>query len=189
MRGRSGQGGVTLVELVVALMIGGGVVLGLGYAFALNTGLYLENRARLTVQSDASRALEVIANAAGHAGAYSIPEEGELRLAFPVSPLGQAEPLETIFRLEDHILLKDGEPLVPFRGDTTVGVSQFLAEESAMDANGVAVLTVKLKLYSRTGQDRIPDTLAFETTVHARNRGMKMGKSQSAAAPTQGDYL
>lgn len=183
------QVGMTLVELVVAMLLGGGVLLGLGYVFALTSGQWLRGHAKLTLQADGSRALEEISRAAGHAGEYAM-REGELSLAFPASPMGPPGTRPIVFRLRDQILYRDGLPLVPFPGDTSVGVAEFLPEPLRTGADGVEVLRIRLKLFARLDQEAVPDTMQFETLVYPRNRGLGLqagaGASQAGAGAAAG---
>jgi hypothetical protein len=181
------QAGVTLVELVIAVFLGGVVFLGLGYVFGLNYGLWLRGQDRMVLHAGAARALEQIVQVAGQASGFSIPEEGELRIFSPPSPLGDTAasgfPSETVFRLQDDRLLRNGEPLVPHLGDSAaIRVASFDPRLVVAEGSGVRTLQVRLSLYTVGGPSAPAETLHFETAAHGRNIGLGLAGGSDGIA-------
>lgn len=172
------QAGVTLVELVIALFLGGIVFLGLGYVFGLNYGLWMRGQSRMVLHAGAARALEEIVRTAGYASGFSLASEGELRVFTPPSPIGDPgvseTASETVFRLQDNRLYRNGKLLVPHKGDSTLGVAAFEPRFVIAEGTGVRTLRVSLSLYTRGGPSAPAETLHFETAAHARNAGLSM---------------
>jgi hypothetical protein len=167
-----------LVELVLAVALGGMVCLGLGYVYAINTGLWIRSHAKMALHADGTRALEEISRAAAHASEVSLDGTGYLRLAFPPSPLGGTAPADTVFRLREGALYRGGRRLVPSEGDASIGVAEFHPTLVSL-GGGPRTLRVQLALYARAGEAMTGDTMRFETAVHARN-----GFMGPAASPT-----
>ena len=183
-RSKGPHAGVTLLELIVALSLGGTILLGMGFVYGIDYGMWMRGQAKMALNADASRALEAIGRAAGNAAEFSMPAERELHLRFAAPPLGESGPREIVFRVRDQALWRDGEPIVPSTGDTSVGVAELTADTLEVRGTGLRVLTVGLALYLRKGSDTPSDTLRFRTTVHARNRGLGLfsgaGKASGA---------
>lgn len=186
----SGARGVTLVELVIAVFLGGVVFLGLGYIFGLNYGLWLRGQDRMVLHAGAARALEEIVRSAGQASGFSLPEAGELRIISPPSPLENAatqEPApETVFCLQDGRLLRNGEPLVPHLGDSAAfRVAAFAPRLVIAEGSGVRTLQVRLSLYTLGGASAPAETLHFETAAHGRNVGLGLAGGAGGSAESQ----
>jgi hypothetical protein len=175
------------VELVIAVCLGGVVFLGLGYVFGLNYGLWMRGQSRMVLHAGAARALEEIVRSSGQASGFSL-SEGELRVFSPPSPVGAgAAPeaaSETVFRLKDHLLLRNGEALVPHRGDTAAfGVAAFEPRILVAAGSGVRTLQVRLSLFTRSSPSAPAETLHFETSAHPRNAGLGLPGESGEAGP------
>lgn len=171
------QAGVTLVELVIAVCLGGMVFLGLGYVYGLNYGLWMRGQSRMILHAGASRALEEIVREAGQASGFSQPSEGELRVFSPPSPAGDTaasgDASETVFRIKDDQLLRNGETLIPHRGDSAAyGVAAFDPRLDIAEGTGVRTIQVRLSLFTRPSASAPAETLHFETAAHPRNAGL-----------------
>jgi hypothetical protein len=189
----SRESGLTLVELVTSMFLGGMVLLGLGSVYAYAIGVWGNTEAKLSLQTNGSLALDYLSAAAGSAETYSISAGKELRLGVPASPLNKASRAGTrSFRLKEEALwMDDGRefrPIIPAPGDSAVGVADFQAVAEADPQSGVLTLDMRVSLFSRAKGNREPDTMWFATTVHLRNRGLSggavTGSPGSAAAST-----
>ncbi len=177
---------------MVALMLGGTVLLGLGFVYGLNYGLWMRGRTAILMHSGATRAMEEIGRDAGHASDFTIPGENELRLLFPASPLGGVLPSEIVYRVRERRLWRDTSLIVPQPGDTNLGVAAFRCDTSAIAGTAIRMLTVRLALYAENGKDAPADTMRFETTVFARNRGLGTTTAPlpaTGSAGTTGGFL
>ena len=186
-RGRRRQTGVTLMELMFALILGGMALLGLGYVYGLNYGLLSRSQPKMALHAGATRALETINRDAGHASDFSMPSESELILRYPIDPLGDSARSEIVYKLQEERLLRNGERIVPQEGDTALHVSEFLPRDTIAERTGRRLLTVSLSLYTRRGGGSAADSLTFKTTVHARNQGL--GRSSSKPSGAGGFYF
>jgi Tfp pilus assembly protein PilW len=186
------QAGVTLVELVIAIFLGGLVFLGLGYVFGLNYGLWMRGQDRMVLHAGAARALEEIVRSAGQASGFSLPEDGELRIFSPPSPIGDSATTgvasETVFRFQDGKLLRNGATLVPHLGDSAaVRVAAFDPRLVIAEGSGVRTLQVRLSLHTLGGPSAPAETLHFETAAHGRNVGLGLvGNSGGVAESNAG---
>ena len=183
------EAGVTFLELTLALILGGLGLLGLGYVFGLDYRLWAHSHATLSLHTGATLALERIGREAGNASGFSVPEPNELHLAFPASPLEDTLRPEAIYRVRDHILYRNDERLVPWVGDTTVGVDSLESILEIDRLTGTRTLRVQLNLFPRLGPDAIPDTLRFRTSIHLRNEGLGPSPLSSAAPTVAGGSL
>lgn len=182
------EAGATFLELTLALILGGLGLLGLGYVFGLDFRLWTHSHATISLHTGATLALERIGRDAGNASGFSVPEQNELRLSFPPSPLEDTLRTEAVYRVREHVLFRNGERLVPWDGDTTVGVDSL---ESALETDrntGTRTLRVQINLFPRLGPDVRADTLRFRTSVHLRNEGL--GPSPvTSALPSAGGAI
>jgi len=171
-RPSGGTRGVTLLEVMVALMIGGMVLLGLGYVYGLNYGLWMRGQTAILLHSGATRAIEEISRDAGHASDFTLPGANELHLLFPASPMGGPVPAEIVYQVRERRLWRDTSMVVPQPGDTNLGVAAFRCDTTVVTGTAIRMLTLHLALFAQNGTDMPADTLRFETTVYARNRGL-----------------
>lgn len=183
----TGQAGVTLVELIIAICLGGMVFLGLGYVFGLNYGLWMRGQSRMILHAGASRALEEIARSARQASGFSLAAEGELRVFSPPSPHGDTSASdagsEVVFRIKDDLLLRNGETLLPHLGDSAAfGVAGFEPRLIIAEGTGVRTLRVRLSLFTRSSASAPAETLHFETAAHARNAGLGLAGESGGIA-------
>ena len=182
------QAGVTLMELIFALILGGMALLGLGFVFGIDSGLWVRGQAKMALHAGATRALEEIGRDAGHASDIVSGEDG-LFLRYPVSPLtGTARP-ETEYKLREQCLWRNDTLVVPQLGDTTLGVADFRSAYETDDETGMRLLKVRLSLFARRRPEDRVDTPWFETDVHARNRGLGGASPASSPAPTGGIFF
>jgi hypothetical protein len=174
------EAGATFLELMLALILGGLALLGLGYVFGLDFRLWTHSHATLSLHTGATLALERIGLDAGNASGFSVPEQNELHLAFPPSPLEDTLRPEIVYQVREHILYRNEDRLIPWDGDTTVGVDS-LESVLEVDRNtGTRTLRVQLNLFPRLGPDALADTLRFRTAVHLRNEGLGPSPVSSA---------
>jgi Tfp pilus assembly protein PilW len=178
--------GLTLVELVTSMFLGGMVLLGLGSVYAYAIGVWGNTETKLSLQTNGSLALDYLTAAAGSAESFSISAGKELRLGVPASPLDKSSRASTRgFRLKEEALwMDDGKEyrrLIPAPGDSAVGVSDFLAVAETDPQSGILTLDMRVALFSRGKGNRKPDTMWFATTVHLRNRGLSGGAVSGSA--------
>jgi hypothetical protein len=183
------QAGVTFLELTLALILGGLALLGLGYVFGIDFRLWTQSHAAISLHTGATMVLERIGREAGNASGFSVPEENELRLSFPASPLEDTLRPEAVYQVREQVLYRNGERLFPWEGDTTVGVDSL---ESVLETDrntGTRTLRVQVNLFPRLGPDARADTLRFRTAVHLRNEGLGPSPATSpvtSALPSAG---
>lgn len=165
------RAGATLIEMIMALFLGGMVLLGLGWVYGLASGLWMQSEAKMRMHANGTLALRQMADTAGLADRMELGSGSELRLSMPASPLDpQSLSAVRVFRRKEEALWMDGKAIVPGLGDSGIGVAEFLPEEWTDPATGVRVLSLMLKLYSRSAPGRPSDSMQFQTTVHLRNR-------------------
>jgi Tfp pilus assembly protein PilW len=182
------EAGLTLVELVTSMFLGGMVLLGLGSVYAYAIGVWGNTERKLSLQTNGSLALDYLTAAAGSAETYSISAGKELRLGVPASPLDESSrPGSRGFRLKEEALwMDDGRAyrrIIPAPGDSAIGVSDFQAVAETDPQSGILTLAMRVALFSRAKSDREPDTMWFATTVHLRNRGLSGGAVPGNAGP------
>jgi hypothetical protein len=181
-----GEAGVTFLELTLALILGGLAMLGLGYVFGLDFRLWMQSHASVRLHAGAALALERIGREAGIASEFAMPAPNELHLAFPPSPLEDTLRHLAAYRVRDHILFRNGERLVPWDGDTAVGVDSLQSALAVDRRTGTRTLRVRLTLFPRLGPDMRADTVGFETAVHLRNEGSGTSSPVTSAVPGPG---
>lgn len=182
------EAGVTFLELTLALILGGMALLGLGYVFGIDYRLWANSHATISLHTGASMVLERISREAGNASGFAMPEPNGLQLAFPPSPLEDTLRADAYYRVREHILYRNDDQLLPWEGDTAVGVDSLLSVIDIDPATGTRTLRVQLNLYPRLGPDLSVDTLRFRTSIHMRNEDM--GPSPvTSAVPMAGGIL
>jgi Tfp pilus assembly protein PilW len=190
-RPRAGrEAGLTLVELITSMFLGGMVLLGLGSVYAYAIGVWGNTEAKLSLQTNGSLALDYLTAAAGSAENYSISSGKELWLGVPASPLDKTSRAgHRRFKLKEEALWMDdgGEfrRLIPASGDSAIGVADFQAVAETDPRSGVLTLDLRVALFSRAKGSRDADTMWFATKMHMRNRkpleGAVPGSAGSAA--------
>ncbi|MEO6097608.1 MAG: prepilin-type N-terminal cleavage/methylation domain-containing protein [Fibrobacteria bacterium] len=178
--------GLTLVEMVTSMFLGGMVLLGLGSVYAYAIGVWGNTEAKLSLQTNGSLALDYLTTAAGSAETYSISAGKELGLNLPASPLDKTSRVShRRFRLKEEALwMDDGKEfrrLIPAPGDSAVGVSDFQAVAETDPQSGILTLDMRVALFSRAKGNREADTMWFATTVHLRNRDLSGGAVSGSA--------
>jgi hypothetical protein len=168
------EAGLTLVELVTSMFLGGMVLLGLGSVYAYAVGVWENTEAKISLQTNGSLALDYLAAAAGSAERYSISAGKQLRLDLPASPLDKASRAgHRIFKVKEEALwMEDGgglRRLIPSPGDSAIGVADFQAVAKTDPQSRTLTLDLRVALFSRAKGGRDADTMWFATTMHMRN--------------------
>jgi hypothetical protein len=164
--------GMTLVEVMLSVFLGGMVLMGLSVAFAYGIGLWGRTERKLAMHADGNFALESIMATASMAESHELGNQ-RLVLTVPASPLDpESQTEQKIFRLTDQMLWGNDSVLIPFPGDSGIGVADFRIEEDIDGLTGIPVLELTLCLFSRETLIHPSDSMWFESRVHLRNRSI-----------------
>jgi len=147
---------VTFIELIIALAIGGTILVGLGlvYAFGINTWQSTEKKIRL--QQNASFAIAEISGALQGAETVEMRNQ-EIVVRYPEGP-------DVVFRRSGKRLFKDGKMIIPFMaGNHQVELIDL--EINFKQTEQVFKLRLNLGIEHRGYQE----VMDFETSIYPRN--------------------
>lgn len=174
----AGQAGLTLLEMTLALLLAGSVVVGLGFVAGYGFDAYRTGQVFAAMQRDGTALMEFFAAAARRADSVGL-EPGSVQFRFPRRPDGREEPPLSIAATEEGgVQVTVGEKAWVF-SDTAITLASLPRVTPRFDAEtGSRLIEVDFVLASTR------DSLPFRTTVLQRNFGVV-----AAAAETDGEAV